>query len=188
MEVVPGISLPPSGMVWVLTTAEGKPTLLPIQEHAASLNKHKGGANALAGFTRGRASVDVPEPHAVLRLESGTPVFLARVYAKDNAGRDTASFPAGSFYQVIRMQVRKKVREVHMLDYAGGRNQKVDRYDDVFPTEAKRVEGTPWLKIVPTIPIPPGEYAVEVKMADPNSYSMAIWDFGIDGKNRVPTR
>jgi hypothetical protein len=185
IEVAPGIALPSSGMVWVLATVKGKPTLLPLEKHGVSLNKHQNGSNFFAGLTRGRGSIDVPEPHAALRVESGNLILLARRFPRDNLGHDTASAPPGSLYQVIRMQVRRSVREVHMLDYGSGGKANVYRYDDVFPTEAKRIEGTPWLKIVPTIPLPPGEYAVEVKLADPNSYSMAIWDFGVDAQPGV---
>jgi hypothetical protein len=184
-EIAPGIPIPATGTVWVLDISNGKSTLSAVEKHAVTIDKHRGGSNLLAGLTRGRGSVDIASPHSSLTVKDKTPVFLARAFAKDNAGHDTMSAKPESFYQLIRLQARGKKREVHMLDYGAGSKAKVVRYDDVMATTATRIEGTPWLKIIPNVPLPTGEYAIEVKMADPHQYSSAIWDFSIGATGRT---
>jgi hypothetical protein len=56
---------------------------------------------------------------------------------------------------------------------------KPKRVDDIVEATITVIPGSEWLKIVPTQPLPPGEYAIEAKMADPSAYSLQVYDFGV---------
>jgi hypothetical protein len=184
-EIAPGIALPTDGTVWVLDTVDGKPTLTLIEQHGVHMNKHQG-QNFTWGVTKGKATVDISEPHAALQLQ-GVSLLLAQAYRKDNSGNDTSSFSPDAFYQLIRLEVDKKVRAAHALEYGRGFT-KVTRFDQVVETTITRIPNSPWLKIVPAQPLPPGEYAIEAKMPDPYTYSTAIWDFGVSAPAAAPAK
>ncbi|MGA3212000.1 MAG: hypothetical protein ABSD20_11900 [Terriglobales bacterium] len=178
-EAVPGITVPSEGIVWVLDTENGKPAPVRIEQQPVYINKHMGENLALV-LAKGKATVDVSQRHAGVQLQNGPNTLLVRMYATDNSGNDTSAYLPDAFYQLIRLETHDKVRVVHELEYPRGKG-KVYRYDQVVESKTMRIPGTPWLKIVPVQPLVPGEYAIEVKMPDPYTYSTAIWDFGVSG-------
>src|ERR1700691_3431732 len=69
-EIAPGIALPMDGTVWVLDTIADKPTLLQIEQHGVHINKHQS-QNFTWGVTKGKATIDISEPHATVQLQNG---------------------------------------------------------------------------------------------------------------------
>jgi hypothetical protein len=84
--------------------------------------------------------------------------------------------PQNDKYRIVRMEKKKDVRVVGDLNVAiyGKVSQKQNWVKTV--TESA---GGDWVKITPTEPLTPGEYAL-VELLDKGQINLYVWDFGVD--------
>ena len=80
-------------------------------------------------------------------------------------------------FKIVRLQAKKDSRVVSnvKISLLG----KVSNQEDVIPTTAEAVNGGEWVKVIPSRPLTPGEYAL-VEMLGPKQINMYVWDFGYD--------
>jgi hypothetical protein len=178
VELVPGIALPQSGMVWALDSAQGEPMLSPVPPHDVYFNKSIA-SELVRVLGDGTSSIDVSNPHAALQLKDSKPVLLARVFTVTKKDKRMKSFPPESSYQLIRLHPHQDARAAHKLEYIDVGISVCRRTDDRVDATFTRIAGTDWLKVVPSQPLAPGEYALEVRVASQFSYSKAVYDFGV---------
>jgi hypothetical protein len=80
-------------------------------------------------------------------------------------------------FKIVRVQTKKDSRVVSnvKISLLG----KVSNEEDVIPTTAEPVHGGDWVKVIPSKPLVPGEYAL-VEMLGEKQINMYVWDFGYD--------
>ena len=80
-------------------------------------------------------------------------------------------------FKIVRVQTKKDTRVVSnvKISLLG----KVSNEEDIIPTTAEPVNGGEWVKVIPTKPLVPGEYAL-VEMLGDKQINMYVWDFGYD--------
>ncbi len=84
--------------------------------------------------------------------------------------------PQQDKYRIVRMEKKKDVRVVGDLNVAI--SGKVSQKQNWVKTVSEPAGGD-WVKITPTEPLPPGEYAV-VELLDKGQINLYVWDFGVD--------
>jgi hypothetical protein len=182
VELVPGIALPRHGMVWALDTIHGKPMLRAVSPHPVHIDKHEG-ANLARALTKGKASIEVYESQAPIQLMDPGSIFVARMISAavnvPGTNQLVSNAAPEDSYQLIRVHPHVLGRTVHQLEYGSFLQGDVKRYDDLVKITITRISDSGWLKVVPSQPLPPGEYALEVRMPDAFSYSTAVYDFGV---------
>jgi len=80
-------------------------------------------------------------------------------------------------FKIVRLQAKKDSRLVSnvKISLLG----KVSNEEDIIPTTAEPVNGGEWVKVIPSKPLVPGEYAL-VEMLGEKQINMYVWDFGYD--------
>src|SRR5260370_40747156 len=90
-------------------------------------------------------------------------------------GRDPKPQLPFDRFRIVRMERRKEARVVG--------NQNVAVYGKVTQKAnwiaANNTKVGEWVKVVPSAPLPPGEYAV-VEMLSAKSMNLYVWDFGVE--------
>ncbi len=84
--------------------------------------------------------------------------------------------PQQDKYRIVRMEKKKDVRVVGDLNVAI--YGKVSQKQNWVKTMSEPAGGD-WVKITPTEPLTPGEYAV-VELLDKGQINLYVWDFGVD--------
>lgn len=177
IEVAPGVTLPSSGeeTVFALDQTAAEPSLVHIRPHEVYVNTHAG-SNFLRAqvFAGPQAGVELHGPHADIVLLSTGAVFFVRAPG-DEAGL------ISSRLHLVWLDPNKKTREVASFsaNVFGGQHR---RYVIQVPTTTEKIEGTDWIKITPTAPLLPGEFAIVSLPADANQMPGWAYDFGIAGK------
>ena len=188
--VAPGLRLPEDGGVFLLDQFQNKPQLVEIVQNGGELNKHTGKNILIAvvnpinvakqtielkgAKARIQAHAVVPVLYANVNLnESDQPVPKAK--AKSNAPNSDTDLNSNRF-RIAKVERKKDARIVGDLKvYITG---KVKQEGNWIPTKVELVSGG-WVKVVPTQPLAPGEYAL-IEMLSPKEMNLYVWDFGVD--------
>jgi hypothetical protein len=80
-------------------------------------------------------------------------------------------------FKIVRLKVNKDRRVVS--DVKVSLFGKVSQQENAIPAIAEQVMNGEWVKVVPSQPLEPGEYAL-VEMLGPKQINFYVWDFGID--------
>jgi hypothetical protein len=83
--------------------------------------------------------------------------------------------PPPSHYGIVRVENKKDQRVVGKLNVA--MYGKVSQKESWIPTTTSALGD--WVKLTPSQPLPPGEYAV-VELLDKKQINLFVWDFGVD--------
>jgi hypothetical protein len=205
--VAPGLYLPDGGGVFLMDTYQTHPELVELTQSGGELNKHMGknilraAINPLALSSkqtielkgdRSKTQSHVPQPSIYVSVEPSPDQIPNQNQNKDAAsaldqassgpGRSRAPKPKATVapqndkYRIVRMEKKKDVRVVGDLNVAiyGKVSQKQNWVKTV--TESA---GGDWVKITPTEPLTPGEYAL-VELLDKGQINLYVWDFGVD--------
>jgi hypothetical protein len=81
-------------------------------------------------------------------------------------------------FRIVRTEVKNGKRIVG--DFKRAPTGKISQEQHFVKTTIDRVTGG-WLKLTPTEPLPPGEYAV-VEMLGKEGMNIYVWDFGVNPK------
>ena len=93
------------------------------------------------------------------------------------SGNTPASLNKPDRFKIVRLQPKKDNRIVSNVNIS--LLGKVSSREDVIPTTAEPVSGGEWVKLIPSKPLEPGEYAL-VEMLGEKQINMYVWDFGYD--------
>lgn len=193
-EVAPSLRLPEEISVLVLDTFNSTPELVPLEQQGGDLNKETA-HNVLKTEVNPSSSphrlLDVPGDSADIQVHVATPVLYLRVGADDTedtgsgaitvdthgaAGRATPSGGAEtSDYVLERLEVRGDIRVLNSfrIRLLGSKPQ-----PDVVELHTQPLPGEHWLKLTPSNPLEPGEYAL-VEVLSGHEVNLGIWDFGV---------
>lgn len=203
--VAPGLYLPDGGGVFLMDSFESHPELVELTQNGGELNKHMGknilraAINPLALSSkqsielkgdRSKTQSHVPQPAIYVSVEHSPE-------QKNNPNQDAAAAlnqassgpgrapkpkatptpsPQQDKYRIVRMERKKDVRVVGDLNVAI--YGKVSQKQNWVKTMSEPAGGD-WVKITPTEPLTPGEYAV-VELLDKGQINLYVWDFGVD--------
>jgi hypothetical protein len=182
--VATGLRLPNTGGVFLFDDFKGQPQLDELIQNGGELNKHTG-RNILRSAINPVAlsstqTIELQGLHARVQAHTGQPaIFLNIDTSDDSQPAFTQKTPdkdqPANRYGIVRVEQKKDVRVVGKLNVAV--YGKVSQKESWIPvTTAPLGE---WVKLTPTEPLPPGEYAV-VELLEKKQINLFVWDFGVD--------
>ena len=184
-EAAPGIPLPGRGMVWILDQGENGPELNRIYLNIVHVNGHTAENFVKAQFLvlPMGATFELPDPAAKLRVRNHTPVIFYRISTEEDEELKSAQ-PAANrqglavHYVLLRVKVdgNRRIPYTYVSWQLGIKRARREDDVDVLTEEVDNVR---WMKIIPSQPLPNGEYAV-VRMPDNKKYYESnAYDFGV---------
>jgi hypothetical protein len=176
--VAPRLRLPSSdiGGVHLLDEFKGRPELAEILQNGADVNKNTG-KNALRSTVNPLAtkhqSFELKGAHARVQSHVTTPTLYLCVESGEK------KVDVSDHYRLVRVDsdVPRNTRSVGTLNVKI--SGKTSQTQKIIPATATKVNEGVWVKLVPTQPLEPGEYAV-VEMLGEGEMNLYVWDFGVN--------
>jgi len=202
-QVAPGLRLPEPSGVFLLDSFQGEPQLLEIQQTAGDVSRNtkanilRGAINPVAAV---KQTVELEGAHAPTQAHVGVPSLYVNIDespdpasattdASRNSGPQQPQQPQKAIvpfdrFRIVRTDVKGSKRIV------GGVKRevtgKISQEQRIVKTTITNVSGG-WLKLTPTEPLIPGEYALVEMMGKEgpkgtDAMNLYVWDFGINPK------
>jgi len=197
-HVAPGLRLPDDGGVFLLDTFQNEPQLAELQQSGGELNRNtktnilRAAINPLAGA---KQTIELPGQHAKIQshvtvpsiyinigsdqTSEGAPSKLGLggdVPAPAASKNESAPLPLAERFKIIRAEIKGGKRVAGGIKVAVSGKVKADERF-VAATVTPMTGG--WVKLTPTEPLPPGEYAV-AEMLGKEGINLYVWDFGVN--------
>jgi hypothetical protein len=175
-EIMPGLRLPGTGGVFLLDQYSGKPELAEILQNGSEVNQKANKKSVLRTAVNpvgaSKHAFELKNPHANVQSHVGTPV----IYLDIDEGAMT-DVPLSGRFRILRAQTKGDLRVIGNLKvtFTG----KTSQESNYLPATVEKVGTGEWVKVIPTQPLPPGEYAV-VEMLSPEEINLYVWDFGVN--------
>lgn len=179
-QVAAGLRIPMRDGVFLLDTFQGEPQLVEVQQNVSDVNRDtkgnilRGAINPVAGV---KASIELDGGHAKIQSHAAIPSLYMNVETDPATPQPEQSQEAERF-RILRAQVKGNKRVLG--DVKRQLTGKVSQEQHLVKTTTTRLQGG-WLKITPTEPLVPGEYAV-VEMMGKEGMNLYVWDFGVNPK------
>lgn len=161
------------GGVYLLDQFKDAPELVEIIQNGADAGDLTRGESVKAALGGVRKSIKLPQAHARVQAHGAMPtLYLAVETGEKGVG-------LSEHYRIAKVQsdVPKNIRTVgNLLVKGGGKSSEEEKF---VPSSAELVNGGPWVKLTPSQPLAPGEYAV-VEMLGPTEMNLFVWDFGVN--------
>jgi len=195
-QVVPGLSLPEEGGVFLLDTYESRPELVPLDQRGGAINKNMKGnilRAAVNPIASAHQTVEVPGKHSPVQAHVQVPSLYINIDRGQESDADESAVPAkpdevkkddtkkdqkpADRFRIIRLVEAKGdkrvVGEIKVAVYG-----KISQDAKFIPTTTQAMKGG-WVKVTPTDTLPSGEYAV-VEMLGKEGMNLYVWDFGVN--------
>jgi len=184
--VAPGLRLPNTGGVFLFDQFNNQPQLVELVQNGSELNKHLG-RNILRSAINPLAlsstqTIELKGDHARVQAHTGQPAIFLNI---DTTGSSEPAFtqkPSDkdqqpNRYGIVRVETKKDkdLRIVGKLNIA--MYGKVSQKESWLPVTTSPLGD--WVKLTPSEPLPPGEYAV-VELLDKKQINLFVWDFGVN--------
>jgi hypothetical protein len=207
--IAPGLKLPDSGGIFVLDTYKQQPQLVELVQNNSEINKHMGKNIMRAVInplpTGPRQTVELKGLRARVQAHTATPdIYINVNYDNDDTADNDASNAAdaktgntkaqdkkGSSakptapplnlndrFKIVRVEKKPKEQVRVVSNMKIGLTGHIKEQQNVLATSTQSISSD-WVKITPTAPLEPGEYAV-VEMLDAKQMNLFVWDFGVD--------
>jgi hypothetical protein len=204
-EVAPGLRLPENSGVFLLDSFQGEPQVLEIQQTAGDI-AHNSKPNIFRGLnpTGQKLAIELDGPHAPVQAHVDVPSLYINLADDPNqppdlnqAIKDSSRAPQGpqqaeqpqqpslsDRFRIVHADVKNGMRIVGAVKPQP--TGKISQEQHLVKTTTTRV-GASWIKLTPTEPLPPGEYAlVEMTGQDDvmgkQGMNLYVWDFGVNPK------
>jgi hypothetical protein len=188
-EVAPRLHLPDDGGIYLLDTFDNHPQLDELQQSGADVGESSKTANILRAVINPmsgmKQAIELPGAHAKVQSHTGTPSIYVNV-ENDNGTQSGAPATAKSSsdapppllerFKIIRIDVKGNKRTAGSIQVAVGGKTKTD--ERMVPTTSAAMSGG-WIKLAPTEPLAPGEYAV-AEILGKEGMNLYVWDFGVN--------
>lgn len=182
--IVPGLRLPNTGGVFLLDTLNNQIQLVELIQNGGELNKHTG-RNILRAAVNPLAlsstqTIELKGEHARVQSHVGQPAIYLNIDTADNSQPAYTQKPSDkdqqpNHYGIVRVENKKDLRIVGKLNVA--MYGKVSQKESWIPVTISPLGD--WVKLTPSEPLPPGEYAV-VELLDKKQINLFVWDFGVN--------
>ena len=187
-QVAPGLRLPEDGGIMLLDTYQGQPELVELQQQGSQVKKNMTG-NILRAtinpIASSKQSIEIPGTHAKIQSHAALPSIYVNVEQQNQAAGSDPQQPLQSSqepeqpwdrFRIVRVQTKGDKRIVGDIKIAV--YGKVSQEQKLVPTTSEQLTGG-WVKVTPTSPLTPGEYAV-VEMLGKQGMNLYVWDFGVN--------
>ena len=208
-EVAPGLRLPEDSGVFLLDSFQGEAQVDEIQQTAGDVNRNtkgnifRGALNPVASL---KQTIELDGAHAPVQAHVEVPSLYINVEAAPTpsqpdpavAPKESPEAPSGRAqtqqpqqpqqpeqaivpfdrYRIVRTAVKGDKRIVG--DVKREVTGKINQEQHVVKATITHVTGG-WLKLTPTEPLAPGEYAL-VEMMGKEGMNLYVWDFGVNPK------
>jgi hypothetical protein len=185
-QVAPGLRLPDEGGIFLLDTYENQPQLAELQQSGSEVEKNtksnilRAAINPVAGA---KQTIVLPDAHAKIQSHTTVPSFYINIDTNEGApatvqsGTGEAAPPTPTErFKIVRVEVKGSKRVAGAIKIAVTGKMKSDgRF--VAATATTMTGG--WMKVTPTEPLAPGEYAV-AEMLGKEGMNLYVWDFGVN--------
>ena len=196
-EVAPGLHLPDEGGIFLLDTYNNQPQLAELQQSGGEVDKNaksnvlRTAINPLAGS---RETIELPDAHAKVQSHTTVPSVYINVDTNNNDGAPATAKVSGEpppppatpgksnssnnneRFKMIRVDVKGGKRMVGAVKI--GVNGKT-KADERFVASTVTAIAGGWVKLTPTEPLAPGEYAI-AEMLGKDGMNLYVWDFGVN--------
>lgn len=188
-QVAPGLRIPEEQGVFLLDNFQGEPQLSEIQQNASDVNREtkgnilRGAINPVAGM---KQTIELEGSHAAVQAHVEVPSIYINVDTGPDPSQEKGQQQSSSQaqpgpvdrYHVLRVDVKGNKRILG--DVKRQITGKVTQEQHMVKTTANQLAGG-WIKLTPTQPLAPGEYAV-VEMLGNEGMNLYVWDFGVNPK------
>jgi hypothetical protein len=185
-QVAPGLRLPDEGGIFLLDTYENQPQLAELQQSGSEVEKNtksnilRTAINPVAGA---KQTIVLPDAHAKIQSHTAVPSFYINIDMNEGApatvqsgtGEPTLLAPAERF-KIVRVEVKGGKRVAGAIKIAVTGKMKSDGR---FAAATVTTMTGGWMKVTPTEPLAPGEYAV-AEMLGKEGMNLYVWDFGVN--------
>lgn len=185
-EVAPQLHLPEDGSVMLLDTFQNQPQLIELQQNNSEVDRNRKNNMIRAAIipipipvSSGKQFIELDGPHAALQAHARLPSIYVNVSQREtSAGPERPEQPEQPWdrFHIVRAQVKKDKRIVGVIRISP--LGKASQQQDLVPTTSQQLTGN-WVKVTPTSPLEPGEYAV-VELLGREGMNTYVWDFGIN--------
>jgi len=192
-EVAPGLHLPDEGGIFLLDTYDNQPELAELQQSGGEVDKNsksnvlRTAINPLAGS---RQTIELPDAHAKVQSHTTVPSVYINVDSNNNNNNNNDGAPTTAHvpgepppsnsnndrFKIIRADVKGGKRVVGAVKIAV--NGKMNA-DERFVSSTVTTMTGAWVKLTPTEPLAPGEYAI-AEMLGKDGINLYVWDFGVN--------
>lgn len=182
--VVPGLRLPNTGGVFLFDQFNSQPQLVELIQNGGELNKHTGRNILRAAINplslSSTQTIELKGEHARVQSHVGQPAIFLNIDTTDNSQPVFTQKPSDkdlqpNRYGIVRVENKKGMRIVGKLNVA--MYGKVSQKESWVPVTTSPLGD--WVKLTPSEPLPPGEYAV-VELLDKKQINLFVWDFGVN--------
>lgn len=179
-EIAAGLHLSSEALVWVLGKNGEQPQLYPITHHDVIVRNNVGSNIARSAvWQKQKKDVVVNGPKAEIRLHSGeVSLFVQYSKAEDNEIKNSAP-SAKVVYAILKLKPEDTIRVVAWYEFSrfSGSPQ---LSESLVESQQSPLADFTWLKVTPSQPLSPGEYALIQFVPGKNSISGWVFDFGVD--------
>jgi hypothetical protein len=173
-----GVRLPSPNGVFLFDVFQEKPDLVPLIQNSADVNKNMK-ANILRGIINpvagSKHTAELKGPHARVQAHVQTPEIYFFIDPGDDAAGYTAK-TASEHLRIVRCENKNENRVVLAVNIAI--YGKVTQNAQYVETRVEPVTEY-WVKIAPSGPLSPGEYALAEWDAK-GAMNQYVWDFGVN--------
>jgi hypothetical protein len=176
--VAPNLRLPLPAGVFLLDTYLNQSELSQLTQNGAGLRKNMAGnilRSIINPVSGSKQTVELDGRHAQIQSHVLTPVIYFSISA-DDPHLEYTSETAKDRLRVVQCQEKGNNRVVIAFDIAI--TGKVKQKAQYINARVERVSDY-WVKIIPSAPLQPGEYAL-VEVDAKGSANEFVWDFGVN--------
>ena len=175
-EVAPGVRLPEQGGVFMVDVYKGRPMAAEIVQSGSEINKQTG-KNVLRAvvnpIAKAKQSIELKGLNSRVQSHVPRPVFYLAIEQDTGTALDAADR-----FRIARATPDKKRRSRVVGNLKVSMIGNVSQEGTFIPVTVEKFKG-PWIKLSPTQPLEPGEYAI-VEMLGAKEMNLYVWDFGVN--------
>jgi hypothetical protein len=184
-QVAPQLRLPEDGGVVLLDTFENQPQLIELQQTNGEVNRNRGNNIIRAimipiPISSSKQTIELDGAHARLQAHATLPSIYVNVAPQTNssAGPERPEQPEQPWdrFHIVHAQIKKDKRIVGVVRISP--LGKSSQQQNLVSTTSDHLTGN-WVKVTPTEPLEPGEYAV-VELLGRQGMNTFLWDFGVN--------
>ena len=189
-QVAPGLHLPEDGSVLLLDTFQSQPQLVELLQNNGELNRNRKDnilRAAINPVASAKQTIELAGLHATVQAHASLPSIYVNLQPDQEANSAAQSSPQQpqqpqqpeqpfDRFHIVRAAAKngKRIVGVIKINPIG----KVSQEQNLIPTTSQELTGG-WVKVTPTTPLEPGEYAV-VELLGKEGMNTFVWDFGVN--------
>jgi hypothetical protein len=179
-EVVMGLRLSHDALVWILENNGGQPRLVPVIHHDTNIrNNVEANIARSAVWEKQKKDVVVAGSKAEIRLHPGD-INLFVQYSKAEDNEISKSSPSAKVvYAILKLRPEDNLRVVGWYEFSRlSGSPKLS--ESLVESKQAPLANFEWLKVTPSQPLSPGEYALVQFVPGKNAIGGWVFDFGVD--------